>query len=106
MKGLFFDLFEQPLLNSLTTILSNRIEGLQVEWEKMDDKDGHKLPRVPVAGGSIGALVQDPTLKPIRKVKVKPVQFHWHYSSEHLIGGLHVCFSPQHLQRMSSAPRF
>lgn len=61
---------------------------MQVEWDLIQGKQN--LPEVPVAGNGISDLFNDPSLRPIRKVKVMPAQFHFHTASEHLIEGFYV----------------
>nr|AXF41551.1 carbonic anhydrase CAH230 [Chlorella sp. ArM0029B] len=59
---------------------------VQVEWESLSGSAA----TVPVVGDSWGAMFQDPSLlasATVRQVPVKPLQFHWHSTCEHLVEG-------------------
>nr|AXF42661.1 carbonic anhydrase CAH1850 [Chlorella sp. ArM0029B] len=57
---------------------------IQVEWESLSGSAA----TVPVVGDSWGAMFQDPSLlasATVRQVPVKPLQFHWHSTCEHVV---------------------
>jgi hypothetical protein len=62
-----------------------RRDRAQVAWDRL--ADASKVPRVPAGGGAISDVLLHARASPTERVKVQPVQFHFHEVSEHSVDG-------------------
>jgi hypothetical protein len=64
---------------------------VQVQWDPIDPEATPSLPEVKAGGTSIGNVFLDTAIVPDKTVRMVPIQFHFHTTSEHARGGVLVC---------------